>query len=156
VDDVLRAAQPLRETRPALPGQDKVAKHEEASAKLIWQRVPGYKSWLAFIKRATRKGYDENGKARPRAPAFKGAAIPEVDKGEQQQKLSAVGKWQRTDGPFYVQFSGATVLLIGFLNHMALKNHNGSGIEDLSQDCFALGILIVMLGFAVERKSPAD
>ena len=154
VEDALRAAQPLCETRAALSPQHKVDEQEEASAELIWRRLPGYDGWLAFVKRATRKGYDENGKARPRAPGFKGAAIPEVDEGE--QKLSAFGKWQRTDGPYYVQFAGATVLLLGFLNHMALKNHNGSGIEDLSQACFAFGIIIVMLGFAVERKSPAD
>ena len=135
------AAEQLRLTRSVS------GKVKEQDAGLILQWLPGYKSWLAFVKRATRKGYDENGKARPRAPGFKGGATPGSD-----QEQSAVGQWQRTNGPFYVQVTGAATLLVGFLNHIALNNHNGSGIAGLSQSLFAMGILVLMLGFAVERK----
>ena len=121
---------------------------------LIWQCLPGYQTGLAFVKRATKKGYDENGQARPRAPGFKGGATPITD--PEEQELSAVSHWQRTDGPFYVQFTGAAMLLVGFLNHFALYNQNGSGIAGLSQSLFAMGILVLMLGFAVERKGPDE
>lgn len=130
VKSAFRAAQ-LRQTRL----QDKVEEQtvlrqtrsavQDKDANLIWQCLPGYQTWLAFVKRATKKGYDENGQARPRAPGFKGGATPITD--PEEQELSAVSHWQRTDGPFYVQFTGAAMLLVGFLIHFALYNHNGSG-----------------------------
>ena len=141
----------------SLAGSDKgKVDEQEPGADLIWRRLPGFESWLAFVKRATKKGYDDNGKARPRAPGFKGGATPDAGPEVTEQEPSAVGKWQRSDGPFYVQFTGAAMLLVGFLNHSALKNHNGSGVEGLSQSLFALGILVLLLGFALERKSPDE
>ena len=95
--------QTQRQTSLAGSGDRKVDE-QEPSADMIWRRLPGYESWLAFVKSATRKGYDENGKARPRALGFKGGATPS-DAGPEvtEEELSAAGKWQRGDGPFYVQ-----------------------------------------------------
>ena len=144
-----------RQTSLAGSGEGKV-NEQEPGADFIWRRLPGFESWLAFVKRATKKGYDENGEARPRAPGFKGGATPNAGPEVTEQEHSAVSKWQRSDGPFYVQFTGAAMLLVGFLNHSALKNNNGSGVEGLSQSLFALGILVLLLGFALERKSPDE
>jgi hypothetical protein len=107
------------------------------------------------VKRATKKGYEKDGKTpRPRPLGFGNGAKP--DDGV-EEKMSAIGKWQRTDGPLYVQFAGAALMLVGFLNHIALNNQNGSGIEGLSQELFAMSILVLLLGGALQRnKTPSD
>ena len=125
---------------------------EEEHAELVWNRLPGFGVWLALVKRSTRAGYEDDGTTpRPRPQGFRVGAAADDEAGEE---LSALGRWQRTDGPFHVQFAGAFLLLTGFLNHIALNNQNGSGVEGLSQPLFAASILVVMLGLALERQPP--
>jgi hypothetical protein len=132
--------------RTSIPAQD-----GEESVPLLWSRLPGYASWLALVKRATKKGYEKDGTPRPR---FSNRDKPEDGV---EENMSAIGKWQRTDGPLYVQFAGAALILVGFLNHIALNNQNGSGIEGLSQELFAMSILVLLLGGALQRnKTPSE
>jgi hypothetical protein len=137
----------IRTATPAQNGED--------SVPVLWSRLPGYTSWRALVKRATKKGYEKDGKTpRPRSLGFGNGAKP--DDGV-EEKMSAIGKWQRTDGPLYVQFAGATLMLVGFLNHIALNNQNGSGIEGLSQELFAMSILVLLLGGALQRnETPSE
>ena len=141
--------------RGVAPEPRPAAQDGEEPAELVWSRLPGFSTWLALVKRATRAGYEDDGTTpRPRPQGFRGGAA--ADDGADEE-LSALGRWQRTDGPFYVQFAGAFLLLTGFLNHIALNNQNGSGVEGLSQPLFAASILVVMLGLALERqKSPRE
>jgi hypothetical protein len=108
-----------------------------------------YESWRAFIKNATKKARESSpsGEAPPRARGFYyNEAV------EREDELTAIGKWQRTDGPFYVQFGGAMLLLLGFLNYIALNNQNGTGVDGLSQPLWTCSIFVTLLGFALERK----
>jgi len=66
------------------------------------------------------------------------------------EEMSDIGKWQRTKGPIYIQLGGAGTLAGGFVNYFAFNNIAGA-----SSAMFALGILIAMLGFALQRGSGA-
>mmetsp|Transcript_11615 Transcript_11615/g.9893 ORF Transcript_11615/g.9893 Transcript_11615/m.9893 type:complete len:185 (+) Transcript_11615:3-557(+) len=64
------------------------------------------------------------------------------------EELTEMGKWQRTNGPVYVQSVGGVMLLGGFVNYFALANANG-----LSSALWTSSVLVSLLGFALQRKT---
>jgi len=52
------------------------------------------------------------------------------------------------------QFTGGVLILLGFMNQIALNNENSTGMQGLSQPLFAWSIIVLLLGFALERKDP--
>jgi len=46
------------------------------------------------------------------------------------------------------------LILLGFMNQIALNNENSTGMQGLSQPLFAWSIIVLLLGFALERKDP--
>jgi len=116
-----------------------------------------YGKWRALIRRSTRRARGPDGEVQPRAAGF-GPVAPPPSAPEQQeeQELTAIGKWQRTNGPFYIQFSGGLMMVVGFLNYISVSNQNGSGIEGLSQPLWTCSLLVILLGFALERKTPDE
>uniref|UniRef100_A0A7S0VBY2 Uncharacterized protein n=1 Tax=Hemiselmis tepida TaxID=464990 RepID=A0A7S0VBY2_9CRYP len=64
------------------------------------------------------------------------------------EELTEIGKWQRTKGPIYVQSGGGGLLAFGFFNYFALGNMYGA-----SSAMFSLGILVGLLGFALQRST---
>ncbi|EKX50310.1 hypothetical protein GUITHDRAFT_104120 [Guillardia theta CCMP2712] len=68
--------------------------------------------------------------------------------GEWGEELTEIGKWQRTNGPIYIQAAGGGLLLFGFVNYFALGN-----IGHLSQPIWTLSIFVALLGFALQRKT---
>lgn len=64
------------------------------------------------------------------------------------EELTEMGKWQRTNGPIYVQGAGGAMLLAGFVNYFAFGNANG-----LSSPLWTLSVGVALLGFALQRKT---
>lgn len=115
-----------------------------------------YKKWLTFIKSASRNskvaGRDND---EPRFSYVERELDLDVEIWDGEEEMSAMAKWQRTDGPFYIQFTGGWMMLGGFLNYIALNNQNGSGVPGLSQQLWFASILVTLIGFALERNSPS-
>ena len=63
------------------------------------------------------------------------------------EELTEIGKWQRTNGPIYIQATGGLMLVAGFANYFGAANANG-----LSQPLWCTSILVALLGFALQRK----
>lgn len=63
------------------------------------------------------------------------------------EELTEIGKWQRTNGPIYIQATGGLMLVAGFVNYFGAANANG-----LSQPLWCTSILVALLGFALQRK----
>merc|ERR1712216_823133 len=41
------------------------------------------------------------------------------------EELTEIGKWQRTNGPIYIQATGGLMLVAGFVNYFGAANANG-------------------------------
>merc|ERR1712205_245987 len=63
------------------------------------------------------------------------------------EQLTEIGKWQRTNGPIYIQATGGLMLVAGFVNYFGAANAHG-----LSQPLWCTSILVALLGFALQRE----
>ena len=54
----------------------------------------------------------------------------------------------REQGPIYVQGAGGALFVLGFVNYFALGDASG-----LSSSMWTLGVLVALLGFALQRKT---
>eukprot|EP00287_Rhodomonas_sp_CCMP768_P012978 CAMPEP_0196733886 /NCGR_PEP_ID=MMETSP1091-20130531/12778_1 /TAXON_ID=302021 /ORGANISM="Rhodomonas sp., Strain CCMP768" /LENGTH=145 /DNA_ID=CAMNT_0042077311 /DNA_START=40 /DNA_END=477 /DNA_ORIENTATION=+ len=70
----------------------------------------------------------------------------EEDDGAYGEAGKAISKWQRTQGPIYIQLVGSALLLSGFLNYFSWNNPSLS-----SSALWCCGILTAFLGFALQR-----
>lgn len=74
--------------------------------------------------------------------------IPPDRADEWGEELTDIGRWQRTNGPIYIQGAGGLMLVAGFANYFVAANANG-----LSSPLWTSSIFVSLLGFALQRKT---
>jgi hypothetical protein len=65
-----------------------------------------------------------------------------------EEELTEIGKWQRTMGPIYIQWTAGAMIVAGFADYFLLGNPGGS-----ASPLWTLSVFTGLLGFALQRKT---